>query len=247
MKSLENFLNRVICGDCNEVMDQFPADCIDLIITSPPYNVGMEYETVMPLDQYMTFMEKVLAKCYDVLVPGGRICIVVGDTGRKPYIPLHSHLTQSMLNLGFLMRGMVVWNKGVSAKKSTAWGSWRSATNPVLRDISEYILIFCKDSFYKAHNGRRSTISKEEFMRFTKSVWDVPTASAKRIGHPAPFPEELIYGLIQLYSFENDIVLDPMCGSGTTCIVAKKTGRRYIGIDNIEDYCKLAERRLASI
>jgi len=150
------------------------------------------------------------------------------------------------LEIGYYMRGEIIWNKATSASPSTAWGSWLSAANPVLRDIHEYILIFAKESFTRKGKGRKSTISKEDFLSWTKSVWTFPAVSAKSIGHPAPFPEELPHRLIQLYTFKNEVVLDPFCGSGSACIAALKDGRFYIGYDIDESYVKLAENRIHS-
>jgi len=145
------------------------------------------------------------------------------------------------------MRGEIIWNKASSSSPSTAWGSWLSAVNPVLRDIHEYILIFCKESFSRDGKKKRSSLTREEFLELTKSVWTFPAVSAKSIGHPAPFPEELPNRLIKLYTFKGDIVLDPFCGSGTTCISALKNERHYIGYDIEEKYVKLANKRILSV
>jgi site-specific DNA-methyltransferase (adenine-specific) len=150
-----------------------------------------------------------------------------------------------MLDLGYLMRGEVIWDKGGSASRSTAWGSWRSAANPVLRDVHEYILIFSKESLARRSDGRAATISKESFLEWTKSVWSFPAISARQVGHPAPFPEELPRRLIDLYTYRGDTVLDPFCGSGTTCVAALRAGRRYVGYEVEPRYVRLAERRLA--
>lgn len=143
------------------------------------------------------------------------------------------------------MRGEIIWDKAASASPSTAWGSWRSPANPTLRDTHEYILVFCKDTFSrKAPVGRASTISRDEFLEYTKSVWTFPAESAKKVGHPAPFPVELPYRLVQLYTFENEVVLDPFVGSGATCIAALKANRFYIAYDVSEEYVRLAEKRV---
>ncbi len=180
------------------------------------------------------------------MVPGGRACINIANLGRKPYIPLHSYIIEEMQSAGFLMRGEIIWNKASSASPSTAWGSWLSAANPVLRDIHEYILVFSKDTFSRKKGSKQNTMSKEQFLEWTKSIWTFPAVSAKKIGHPAPFPEELPYRLIQLYSFKNDIVLDPFAGSGTTCLVALKTNRNYVGYETNKTYINLAQRRIDS-
>ena len=149
-----------------------------------------------------------------------------------------------MLEIGYFLRGEIIWNKASSASPSTAWGSWLSAGNPVLRDIHEYILVFSKKSFSRKRDHKKDTIRKEEFLEWTKSVWTFPAVSARSIGHPAPFPEELPHRLIQLYTFKGDVVLDPFCGSGTACLAALKDGRHYIGYDSKSEYVKLAGQRI---
>lgn len=239
----EENLNRIYCKS-SERMDEIPDESIHLMITSPPYNVKKEYDKDLTLDEYRRLLKTVFAETYRKLVVGGRACINIANVGRKPYIPLHSYLIQDMLDIGYLMRGEIIWDKGASAAPSTAWGSWMSASNPVLRDVHEYILVFSKGSFSRKKGNRVNTIKKEEFLEWTKSVWSFPAVSAKSIGHPAPFPEELPRRLIQLYSFESDIVLDPFCGSGTTCLAALKSGRKYIGYDIVPEYVELAKRRI---
>ncbi len=183
---------------------------------------------------------------YRVLVPGGRACINVAGLGRRPYIPIHRYITEQMLKIGYLMRGEIIWNKAASASASTAWGSWQSASNPSLRDVHEYILIFSKQTFRRDSDGKESTISKEDFLEWTKSVWTFPAVSARKIGHPAPFPEELPHRLIQLYTFRGDVVLDPFSGSGTTCVAAAVDGRAFVGYEINEAYVQLANRRLVA-
>lgn len=241
------FLNKIFCKS-SEKMEELPDNSVHLVVTSPPYNVGKEYDKNLTLNEYLEFLKRVWREVYRVLVPGGRICINIANLGRKPYIPLHAYIIRDMLEIGFLMRGEVIWNKGSSAGSSTAWGSWCSPANPTLRDIHEYILIFSKGSFQRKNpKHKRSTISKEEFLEFTKSIWTFPAVSAKEIGHPAPFPVELPYRCIQLYTYEEDVVLDPFMGSGQTAIAAIKTGRYYIGYEINEEYVNLAERRIQNI
>ncbi len=190
-------------------------------------------------------MKRVWSEVKRVLVPGGRVCINIANLGRKPYIPLYTFIIEDMFDLGLLMRGEIIWNKASSGSPSTTWGSWLSAKNPTLRDIHEYILVFSKGMFTRnSLPKRRSTISKEEFLEFTKSVWTFPAEPATKIGHPAPFPVELPYRLIQLYTFEGEVVLDPFIGSGQTAIAAIKTRRHYVGYDINEKYVKLAEERI---
>ncbi len=239
-------LNKIYCKS-SESMDEIPDYSVHLMVTSPPYNVKKEYDEDLTLDEYRELLRRVFKETYKKLVTGGRACINIANLGRKPYIPLHKYIIEDMLDIGFYMRGEIIWNKGSSASPSTAWGSWRSATNPVLRDVHEYILVFSKESFSrKKSSDKVSTITKEEFLEWTKSVWTFPAVSAKSIGHPAPFPEELPYRLIQLYTFKSEVVLDPFCGSGTTCLAALKSGRYYIGYEIEPKYVELAEKRIKS-
>jgi site-specific DNA-methyltransferase (adenine-specific) len=217
------------------------------MVTSPPYNAGKDYDEDLSLDEYRDLLRRVFRETQRVLVGGGRACVNVANLGRRPYLPLHTYLVSDLLDLGFLMRGEIIWNKASSASPSTAWGSWRSAANPVLRDVHEYILVFSKDDYARSRSGRKSTIGKEDFLEWTKSVWTFPAASARQIGHPAPFPEELPRRLIELYTFEGDVVLDPFCGSGTTCLAAARLGRHYIGYEIQPDYVTLAEKRLSKL
>jgi site-specific DNA-methyltransferase (adenine-specific) len=158
---------------------------------------------------------------------------------------LHSYLIADLLQLGFLMRGEIIWDKAASASSSTAWGSWQSASNPTLRDVHEYILVFSKGDFRRGKlEGRVDTIGREEFLEFTKSVWTLTAESARKIGHPAPFPVELPYRLIQLYTYAGEVVLDPFMGSGQTALAALKAGRRFAGYELNAEYAALAERRI---
>ena len=236
-------INKFFCKS-SEKMDELPDNSVHLIVTSPPYNVSKEYDDDLSLNEYLNLLNTVWEETYRVLVPGGRACVNVANLGRKPYIPLHSYIIEGMQEIGYLMRGEIIWNKASSASPSTAWGSWLSAANPVLRDIHEYILIFSKETFLRKKEARENTITKGEFLEWTKSVWTFPAVSAKQVGHPAPFPEELPYRLIQLYTFKGDVVLDPFAGSGSTCLSAIKNERNYVGYDIDSDYVKLAEKRI---
>lgn len=237
-------INKIFCKS-SEDMSELPDNSVHLMVTSPPYNVGKEYDENLSLKEYRELLKRVFKETYRVLVPGGRACINVANLGRKPYLPLHSYIIEDMHDIGFLMRGEILWDKGSSASPSTAWGTYLKANNPVLRDIHEYILVFCKDTFTRLNpHKRKSTISKEEFLEFTKSVWKFAAERASKVGHPAPFPVELPYRLIQLYAFEGDVILDPFVGSGTACVAALKTNRKYVAYDIDKKYCDLAERRI---
>ena len=221
-----------------------PDESVHFMVTSPPYNVGKDYDEDLGLEEYRGLLRDVFGEVHRKLVVGGRACINVANLGRRPYIPLHSYIIEEMAEIGYLMRGELIWSKAASAGSSTAWGSWLSASNPTLRDIHEYILVFSKGSMRREKEGRESTVTRDEFLEYTKSIWSFPTESAKRVGHPAPFPVELPYRLIQLYTFQGDVVLDPFCGSGTTCIAALRTNRHFIGVDNSEEYVELARKRI---
>ncbi|HIE24534.1 MAG TPA: site-specific DNA-methyltransferase, partial [Anaerolineales bacterium] len=177
-----------------ENMEMIPKNSLHLMVTSPPYNVSKEYDKDLSLSEYLDMLHRVFSESYRVLVKGGRACINIANLGRKPYIPLSDYISPMMQEIGFLMRGEIIWHKGAGAGVSMAWGSWKSASNPVLRDVHEYILVFSKGSFKRGKGeNSKSTIKKEDFMAWTKSVWEMKTESAKRVGHPAPFPVELPY------------------------------------------------------
>jgi len=242
----ESNLNKFYCKS-SELMDEIPDSSIHLMITSPPYNVGKEYDDDLTLDEYLELLTKVFGEVYKKLVTGGRACVNVANIGRKPYIPLHAMIIEIMLDLGFLMRGEIIWDKSASGGGSCAWGSWMSASNPVLRDYHEYILVFSKDSYSKDKKQvKRDTIAHDDFIEWTRSVWTFPAVNAKKIGHPAPFPIELPHRLINLYSYEGDVVLDPFCGSGTTAIAARQNNRNYICYDIKPEYIDLAKRRISN-
>jgi len=241
------YLNQVFCAS-SERMTELQDSSVHLMVTSPPYNVGKEYDQDLTLDEYLALLLQVWREVYRVLVPGGRACINVANLGRKPYIPLHAFIIQGMLEVGFLMRGEIIWNKAASASASTAWGSWRSASNPTLRDVHEYILVFSKGVFQRKRlEGKIDTISREQFLEWTKSVWSFPAESARKVGHPAPFPVELPYRLIQLYTYAEEVVLDPFMGSGQTALAAIQAGRSFVGYEVDEAYAQLARQRVGQV
>lgn len=239
----DKILDRILFKDSRN-MDEIPDSSIHLMVTSPPYNVSKEYDRDLTMEEYSKLLKDVFLETYRVLVPGGRACINIANVGRRPYIPYHSLIINIMLEIGFLMRGEIIWNKNASAGTSTAWGSWQSASNPTLRDVHEYILVFSKDKFRRIKNRKEDTISRDEFLDFTKSVWEFPAESARRVGHPAPFPVELPYRCIQLYTFKNEVVIDPFCGVGSACIAALKANRHFIGVDNNPEYVEKARKRI---
>lgn len=249
-------------------MSQLPDNSVALVVTSPPYFVGKEYELAVTgeldsarrvPDTYLEFLDmlrSVFAECARVLEPGGRIAVNVANLGRKPYRSLSADVISILQDdLGLLLRGEVIWEKASTSSGSCAWGSFAKASNPVLRDMTERVIIASKGRFARAISlkNRRSkglphesTLANDEFLEVTRDVWRIDSESATRIGHPAPFPVELPWRLIDLYTYRDDIVLDPFVGSGTTVVAAARTGRIGVGYDTDPVYIELAERRVAA-
>lgn len=250
---------KVVEGDARH-MDEVEDASVALVVTSPPYFAGKAYEEVLgqghvPASylEYLRMLTEVFAECVRVLEPGGRIAVNVANLGRKPYRSLSADVTSILQDeLGLLLRGEVVWVKARGASGSCAWGSFCSPANPVLRDLTERVVIASKGRFDRAVPrkdrqtfGLPSAISttKDEFIEATTDVWEIPAESATRVGHPAPFPVELPQRLMELYTYVDDLVLDPFMGSGTTAVAAVRTGRRYVGYDTDSGYVRIAERR----
>ena len=262
-------LDKVYCADCR-AMREVDDGSVQLIVTSPPYNVGKDYpqhHDAMELREYLAFLNSVWKECARVLCRGGRLAVNVANTWRKPYLPLNAYIVQQLIDLSLLMRGEIIWYKGPSVGISTAWGSFARASNPTLRDVHEYILVFCKESYkLEQTRGKESGIENLEFVEWTKSVWRSPqeqiadwekslwrfdTQSKKRDrnapDHPTPFPLDLPLRLILLYTNIGDVVLDPFMGSGTTALAAKMTQRHYLGYEIDPTYCAIAEERIAAL
>jgi site-specific DNA-methyltransferase (adenine-specific) len=232
------------------------------VVTSPPYFAGKQYEEDLgvggvPADyfEYLELLQSVFAECKRVLEPGGRIAVNVANLGRRPYRSLSGDVTEILQDLGLLLRGEVVWWKGRAAGGSCAWGTFQRPRNPVLRDVTERIVIASKGRFDRALTPREraahepplpstATISRDEFLEATTDLWEIPPESATRVGHPAPFPVALPQRLIDLYTYEGDVVLDPFMGSGSTAVAAVRTGRHYVGYDTDEGYVASAGERI---
>ncbi len=264
----------VIYNADSRAMEELSDNSVQLVVTSPPYNVGKKYnyyEDREPLDRYLDFLMMVWRECLRVLVPGGRLAINVANTGRNPYIPLHAFIIQQCLDLGLLMRGEILWDKSATAGTSTAWGSFARASNPTLRDTHEYIMVFSKASMRLEKpytRGDHTGISNQEFVDWTRSIWHKNGTAKKAIRdtarsiwrfgtqskkvqqktkgitHPAPFPLDLPLRLILLYTNVGDIVLDPFMGSGSTAIAARLTRRHYIGYEISPEYIELSNERI---
>ncbi len=257
-------------GDSRGIAEILPANSVALVVTSPPYFVGKEYELAVTGDpdtrdsapsvptsylEYLEMLHDVFRACLQVLEPGGRMAVNVANLGRKPYRSLSADIIDILQNrLRMLLRGEIIWQKAEGATGSVAWGSYRKATNPVLRDLTERVIVASKGRFDRAQpKGRQeqghpheSTLSADDFMEATLDVWKIAPESARRVQHPAPFPLELPRRLIDLYTYRGDVVLDPFMGSGTTLVAAERTERRGIGFDLDPAYAEIARARLES-
>ena len=232
-EELSSLIDRIYCQSAETL--PLPDASLALAFTSPPYNVGKTYDDNLSLEDYLGLIERVGKEVYRVLKPGGRYVINVANLGRKPYIPLHAYFYQVHSAAGFLPMGEIIWQKGKGSNGSCGWGSWRSARSPRLRDLHEYLLVFAKGSYSRPDPGL-SDLSGAEFMESTLSVWTIPPVSAKKIGHPAPFPMELAKRVIKLYSYVGDVVLDPFAGSGTTLIACERRMRKACLIE-LDPHC----------
>lgn len=242
-KPLDDWVDMIYCHT-SEDMHHIPDGSVGLAFTSPPYNAGKDFDENLDLREYFGLIGRVAQEVYRVLKPGGRYVINVANLGRKPYIPMHAYFYAIHTAVGFLPAGEVIWQKSKGMNGNCAWGTWRSAKAPRFRDLHEYLLVFSKERFGRPEKGV-TQISSEEFMAGTLSIWEIAPESAKRVGHPAPFPVELASRVIRLLSYEGDVVLDPFCGSGTTSVAAVLNGRRYAGYDIVAEYCELARRRIS--
>ncbi|NLW83500.1 MAG: site-specific DNA-methyltransferase [Phycisphaerae bacterium] len=246
-------LDTLIGGDCRQVLQTLPDGCVDCCVTSPPYNIGLDYGTADDRksdDDYLAFTRDYLAECYRVLKDDGRFCLNIGykvSTVKEAGID-YVELLNLINSIGYTLRETIIWVKSKRPDdpqsfcgSNTAWGSWMSAANPICRARMEFIFVLNKNSFKKHHRGI-STMTRQEFMDYASTVWYFP-AERSRL-HKAPFPVELPYRCIQFYTYHGDVVLDPFVGSGTTAVACVRTGRRYIGIEQNPDYIRMAEGRI---
>ncbi len=268
IQPLPEFDSACIVGDARK-MAELPDNSVALVVTSPPYFVGKDYEEIVlrsakagdrevpeTYGEFLQLLHEVFTECRRVLEPGGRIAVNVANLGRKPYRSLSADIVAILEELGLLLRGEILWQKGKSTSGSCAWGSFRSPANPVLRDTTERVIVASKGRFDRALPAAerqkqglpwRSTITNDEFLAATVDVWELPSESARRVGHPAPFPVDLPLRLIDLYTYEGDVVLDPFMGSGTTLVAAAHTGRIPVGYDIDPDYVAVARDRLDEV
>jgi site-specific DNA-methyltransferase (adenine-specific) len=251
MIELKKIDQIVLCNSSN-IKKYVDDDTVSLVVTSPPYDVGKAYENEKEstigndafVDAYLDDLDKTWRECWRVLKPGGRLVINIAGTWRQPYVPIPAYITVRLVKARWYMRGVIVWDKMNSGKRSTAWGSWMSPSNPYLRDITESILVFSKTNL-PLKGTTEPDITRDEFLSFSQDIWRMETDSAKSRGHPAPFPLEFPKRAIKFYTYPGDLVIDPFNGSGTACEAAAMLGRHYMGFDIVQEYVDLARDRVA--
>lgn len=243
----KKFINKIHCADSLELIKKFPDNCIDIVLTSPPYNFGINYENTNDVNIWEDYFNKlfnIFGECVRVLKDSGRIIINVQPMF-SDYIPTHHLISNFFLKEGLIWKGEIIWEKNNYNCKYCTWGSWKSPSSPYLKYSWEFVEIFCKNSLKKEGDKNNIDIEAEEFKKWVYGKWSIaPERNMKKYKHDAMFPEELVKRLLKLFSYKNDIVLDPFNGAGTTTKVAKQLNRKFIGIDISEEYCKTAEDRL---
>jgi DNA modification methylase len=261
--------DQIVCGDSHEALHAMPDESVHLAITSPPYNVGLEYDShndKMPYADYLKWLMGFWAELYRVLVPGGRFALNVAPTSIKDFRPIHYDMARDLMQLGFIMRTEILWYKQ-TMRRRTAWGSWKSPRNPHMVPSWEYVLVFCKGSWALEGDKADADITSEEFIEYSDAFWAIPPETRRRQpflnslypprsgrkapeqkkgGHPAPFPEELIKRLIKFYSYRGNVVLDPFGGTGTVAAVAYRHNRHFVHLDISKNYCAIAAQRVAA-
>ena len=237
--------DRVVCGDAEQILDALPAESVHLAITSPPYNLGIPYRGYADRrdpEVYLAWLKDVWRSLHRVLVVGGRFVLNVAPTSIKDFRPIHHDLSRDLRDLGYIMRTEIIWYKQTMGRR-TAWGSWRSPSNPHVIPSWEYLLVFSKGQWKLTGDRARIDIGAREFERFSDGFWKIPPERVRK-GHPAPFPEEMIERLVKFYSYRGNVVLDMFGGTGTVAAVARRLGRHYLHIDSSEEYCRLAAARV---
>ncbi|HXW66889.1 MAG TPA: site-specific DNA-methyltransferase [Thermoplasmata archaeon] len=237
--------DRIVCGDARAVLDRLPDESVHLAVTSPPYNLRMpyrDYHDDLAPEEYLRWLREVWRALQRVLVSGGRFVLNVAPTSIKDFRPIHHDLARDLRDLGYIMRTEIIWYKQTMGRR-TAWGSWRSPSNPHIVPSWEYVLVFSKGQWRLPGDRARIDISAREFERFSDGFWKIPP-ERRRAGHPAPFPEELIERLVKFYSYRGNVVLDMFGGTGTVAAVARRLGRHYLHVDSSSEYCAQALARV---
>ncbi len=240
--------DRVVQGDAKATLDGLPPSSVHLAITSPPYNLRIPYlgyADDLPPEAYLAWLRDVWRSLYRTLVAGGRFVLNVAPTSIKDFRPIHHDLSRDLREMGYIMRTEIIWYKQTMGRR-TAWGSWRSPSNPHIVPSWEYVLVFCKEQWRLDGDRRQIDIGPREFEQFSDGFWTIPP-ERRRQGHPAPFPEALIERLVKFYSYRQNVVLDMFGGTGTVAAVARRLGRHYLHIDTSEEYCRLATQRIRAV
>ena len=239
-------IDEIICGESLSTLKTFPDKSVDIVFTSPPYNFGMDYDKfddTDPYEEYLKTMNAIFSECHRVLVDGGRLIINVAPSFPQ-HKPTHHHLSRHLIDEGMLWMGEIIWMKN-NFGGGTAWGSWKSPSCPTLTRPYEFVMLFGKGS--TKHTGKKEDIdiTGPEFLSYRNAHWTIQaeTQMRKKYDHPAMFPEQLVYQALKMFSYQNDVILDPFNGCGTTTTVAKRLNRRFIGIDMDEKYCETARER----
>lgn len=236
-------------GDCLEVLKEINDKTVDCILTSPPYNFNMEYgeyEDNKKWNDYFEWLQTVWRECYRVLKKGGRLIVNIQPLFSS-YIPSHHIISKGLMDIGFKWKAEILWEKNNYNCKYCSWGSWKSPAAPYLKYTWEFIEVFCKEDYKHTGEKENIDISADEFKKFVVAKWSfAPERNMKKYNHPAMFPEELPYRCLKLFTYKNDIVLDPFMGAGTTGLVCKKLKRNFIGIEIDENYYNTAKNRIES-
>jgi DNA modification methylase len=245
---LSKYVNRIVHGDALQVLKRIPSNSIHMAITSPPYNIGVNYDTYkddLEYGAYLGWLKEIWKQTKRVLVDGGRFALNIAPTSISSFRPVHHDTANDLRDIGMIMRTEIIWYKQ-SMRKRTAWGSWKSPSNPHIIPSWEYVMVFSKNSWRLDGEPDKADILPHEFETYSDGFWHIPPERVRN-GHPAPFPEDLVYRLIKFYTYRENVVLDMFGGTGTVAYVAMKTGRKYIHIDISEDYCETALKRLEKL
>ncbi len=244
----EEYRNKIVCADSEIFLRELPNECIDIVFTSPPYNFGLDYGGARDDKNWREYFRKlfrILDECVRVVKDGGRVVVNVQPLF-SDYVPSHHIISRHLLRRGMIWKGEILWEKNNYNCKYTSWGSWKSPSAPYLKYSWEFVEVFCKGGIKKPGLRENADISGEDFKKWVYGKWAIAPERASKHGHPAMFPEELARRVLLLFSFRGDAVLDPFNGAGTTTLVARRTGRDYLGVEISSQYCQTAESRLAA-
>lgn len=246
----KEYENKIICADSLEILKKLPDNCVDIIFTSPPYNFDIDYdkyEDKIDWDSYFDMIFSIFREGIRVLKYGRRFFVNI-QPGWKEHIPTHHLIGKFFLENNMIWHSEILWEKNNYNASLCSWGSWKSPSCPYLKSTWEYVELYCKGSLKKDGDPSNIDITGDEFKKWTNAKWSIaPETRMGVFGHPAMFPEELVERSLKLFSYKGDIILDPFSGAGTTATVAKRLGRRYLGIDISQEYCEVAEKRLNEV